>query len=96
MTTKISCKTTAKGIQSFYLECNDGKFFLFSQNYRKGVKEYYGPTGIALKVALDVSRSKGDTAVIRTMRKLIPYIKYVEKEYDIVVLDKTASRQRVA
>ena len=93
MTVTISCMPTAKGIHSFYLSCEKGKFYLFSQKYRRGVREYFG-RGISLDKAIDVTRGKGDTAIIRTMRKMLTYIRYTEKEYNIKVLDKTQRKDK--
>lgn len=93
MTTKIICKPTAKGIHSFYLTCEMGTYFLFCQNYRKGVQEFYSK-GVSLKNAIDVSKGKKDTAIVRTMNKILPYIRYIEKEYDIKVLDRTSRKER--
>jgi hypothetical protein len=41
---------------------------------------------------MDFSRAKGDSAIIRTMEKLPSHIRYIEREYDIEILRKTARR----
>ena len=93
MTTKIYSKVTSKGIHSFYLSCNEGNFFLFCQNYRRGVSEHFGG-GLTLNDALDVTKGKGNTAIVRTIRKLPIYIRYIEKEYGICILSKTKRKER--
>ena len=91
MKTNVYCLTTDKGIHSFYLEAYGKTHYLFSQSYRRGVREYFGQ-GVHLDYALDVSRAGYDSAIIRTMRKLPSYIKYIEKEYGIEVLRQTARK----
>ena len=92
MKTRIFCKTTSKGVQSFYLQCNDGTFFLFCQNYRRGVKEYFS-CGVTLSDALDFSHGGTNSAIKKTKEKLPSYIRYIEREYDISVLEKTIKKK---
>ncbi len=92
---KIYCLTTDKGRQTFYLDACGETHYLFTQDYRHGVKEYFG-RGVCVDNALDISRARNDSAIIRTMRKLPLYIKYIEKEYGITVLRKTARRAALA
>lgn len=83
----IYCKTVAKGQQAYYMHVDKKDYFLFIQNFRKSNKEIFG-TGILLEDALDYSISHS-TSVHKTMTKLIPFIKYIEKEYGLTVLRKT-------
>ena len=92
MKAKVFCLTTAKGVQSFYLEAHGERHYLFSQNFRRSVKNYFGRGGVHVDAALDFSRSGHSTSVIHTMRKLPSYIRYIEKEYGIEVLRKTARK----
>ena len=91
MNKKVYCITTEKGIQSFYLEACGETHYLFSQNFRRGVKEYFG-AGVHLDAAIDYSRAGHDAAILRTMRKLPAFIKYIETQYGITVLRRTAKR----
>ncbi len=91
MNTTIYCKPTAKGIHSFYLIVGSEEFFLFSQAYRKGVEEYYG-RGVCIDVSMNYSRAHKDSAIIRTMGKIPIYVKYIEKEYKIKILEQTKKR----
>ena len=88
MKTIIYCKPTDKGTHSFYLIVGNEEFFLFSQAYRKGVEKYYGK-GVLIDESIKHSRAHNDVAITRTMDKIPMYIKYVEREYDVVVLKKT-------
>ena len=88
MKTTVYCKPTDKGIHSFYLVIGAEEFFLFSQAYRKGVEEYYGG-GVLFSEAINYSKAHKDSAITRTMSKIPMYVRYIEKEYDIEVLNKT-------
>ena len=41
---------------------------------------------------MNYSKAHNDSAVIRTMKKIPMYVKYVEKEYAIEVLEQTKKR----
>ena len=87
----IYCKTVTKGTHAFYLKNCGYDYFLFVQDYRKGVHEYYR-NGVTLEIATDYSKSKNDSAIMRTMSKLFSYVKYVEKENGIEVLEQTIKK----
>ena len=91
MKTTVYCKTNAKGIHSFYLVFGGKEFFLFNQAYRKGVDGFYG-NGVPFDEALKHSRAKHDAAISRTMDKIPIYVKYIEKEFDVEVLNRTKRR----
>lgn len=82
-----------QGLHSFFIIQGGQKYYLFSQNYRKGVQKYYCK-GVSLNESIDYSKAHNDSAVIRTMTKLPMYIKYVEKEYSIEVFEKTKQKNR--
>lgn len=91
MMTTVYCVPAAKGVHAFYLKDGEKSFFLFSQNYRKGVQRYFS-RGVSVDAATDFSRAHGDSALMRTMSKLPAHIRYVEKEYGIAVLRQTVKR----
>jgi hypothetical protein len=80
-------------MHSFYLRTGREEFYLFSQNFRKGVHEFYAG-GVELGRAMDRSRGRYDCAILRTMDKLPKYISYVEKEYDTAILEKTKKHNK--
>lgn len=88
MKTTIYCKPTEKGVHSFFLIVGTEEFFLFSQAYRKGVDEYYG-RGVRIDESMKYSRAHNDSAITRTMDKIPMYVRYIEREYDIEVFEKT-------
>lgn len=93
MMTTIYCEQTERGVHSFFM-VNDGyEYYLFSQNYRKGVQEYYS-RGVSLNESINYSRAHKDSAIEHTMSKIPMYVKYIEKEYGIEVLEKTKKKNR--
>lgn len=91
MKATIFCETTAKGINTFYLSTDGQRYYLFNQDYRKGVQEYFG-RGVSINEAMNYSRSHNDSALVRTMSKIPMYVKYIEKEYAIEVFEQTKKR----
>ena len=89
----IYCEPTERGVHSFFLIADGQEYFLFRQNYRKGVQAYFSK-GVPLADAINFSKTHNDSALIRTMSKLPMYIKYVEKEYGIEILEQTKKRNR--
>ena len=86
---RIFCKTTDKGIQSFFVQVDHKTtYFLFSQSYRKGVKAFYEKRP-CLNDAMDFSRARKDSSVLHTMTKLPIYLRYLEQEYGLHLLRKT-------
>lgn len=93
MKTMIYCEPTERGVHSFFL-VNDGhEYYLFSQDYRKSVQEYYSK-GVLLNESMDFSRSHKDSAIVRTMSKIPMYVKYIEKEYGIEIFEQTKKKSR--
>lgn len=93
MKTMIYCEASDRGTHSFFMICEGREYFLFSQDYRKGVQAFYHK-GLRLDESLDFSKAHKDTAIERTMSKIPMYIRYIEKEYGIEVLEQTKKRNR--
>ena len=91
MTIKVYCQTTARGIHSFFLKKDSADYYLFSQNYRKGVHKYYSRS-VSFDEAIDFSRSKQDSAILHTMEKIKIYTKYIEKQYNVTICKKSQKR----
>ena len=90
MQAKITCRTTAKDTQTFYVNINGKEYFLFNQEYRKSVKEHFW-NGITINQINDYSNVKSN-AVKRTLDKLPSYIHYIEKEYDVAIYERTKKK----
>jgi|GEM_PF-3961621 len=87
----IYCNTVAKGVQAFYLAVGAKSYFLFNQKYYVGVRDYFGAGRLISELS---SASKyHNTAVRNTANKLSSHLRYVEREYGVVVFDKR-NRQR--
>ena len=93
MKATVYCRTTERGIHTFYLNAGGEEYYLFRQNFRRSVSEYYR-YGVMLDGALDKSKAKGNAALMHTMEKLPMYLRYIEREYDIRVLDKTIKKAK--
>jgi len=82
-----------RDMHSFFMIQGRQQYYLFCQNYRKGVQKYYCK-GVSLKESMDFSKARNDSAIMKTMTKLPMYIKYIEKECGIEVFEKTKKKNR--
>lgn len=89
----IYCMENRRGTDTFYLETEAGRYYLFHQDYRSGVHDYFRK-GVRLDEVYDFSRCKGNKAVIKTQTKIPMYIRYAESEYGIAVPEKTQRRMQ--
>ena len=92
MKNKVYCRTSQKGIHAFYIKVGSSEYYLFSQEYRRGVEEYYG-CSVSFNEAVDFSRAKRNNAVLRTMNKIMMYSKYIEKQYGVAIC-KSSMKKR--
>ncbi len=90
MIARIYCKTTAKGIQSYYVTVEGEDYYLFSTKYRKSNKEFFSK-GVDIERAQDFSASVS-TSVRKVMEKLPAYLEYIEKEYDVTIFSNRAKK----
>lgn len=89
----IICKSSEGGTHNFYLVVGTTEYFLFNEGYKKSVYDYYSK-GVRLKDASNYSKSKRNVALMKTMSKIPVYVRYLEKEYDLEILEKTKKRNR--
>lgn len=87
----IYCTTTAKGEQSFYLMTQGTKYFLFAQTFRRSNKDVFGQ-GISL-FELRKLKKHCSYSVRHTAEKLPAYIRYIEQEYDILIMETTKRKK---
>lgn len=98
MKTFIYCQNKEHGIHTFYLRAEGQTYLLFRQPYHKGVGNYFG-SGVSVSEAIDHTKGRRDHTLQKTMTKMPAYIRYLEKEYGIEILEQTKkrnSRQREA
>ena len=90
----IICRNTSHGKLTFYLLASEGEYYLFQEPYRKTTDEVFR-RGITVDMALSlVSRNMGRT-ITKIGEKLPSYLRYIESEYGVTVLRKTAKREAV-
>ena len=71
--------------------------FLTIRRNRRGRKSYPDRSnGVCLKDAINHKRGRSDYAIHKTMTKLPGYIKYIEKEYGIAVLEQSKRKLQEA
>ena len=96
--TTIYCKRNGSEAQTldFYVVKDREEFFLFSQKkIYAGLEKHYS-RGVSLNDAINHSKGKTDYMIHKTMTKLPVYLRYVEKEYGITLLDQSKKRLRKA
>lgn len=80
--------TTNNNFNNFYIADGKNEYYLFSQKYRRIVNQFYC-NGVSLDRAIKHSEGRRKQVLHHTMSKLKLYIKYIEKEYDIIFLNST-------
>lgn len=92
MAAKIYCRTTAKGIQSYYLTEGKENYHLFDSAFHRSNKEFFSQ-GRFIQEVLN-ARRHASTSVQKISVRLISLVKYIESEYGICVLQKTANKKQ--
>ncbi len=93
MKTKIICKETKRGTLSFYAVINSREYFLFQQVFKKTVYDYF-INGVNVNSTTNYSSAHSHT-VRKTLDKLPSYLRYIEKEYDVEIYEKTKDYKNV-
>ena len=93
MKAKVFCKTVDKGVQAFYVKVDGKDYFLFRQDFRKSVKEFF-QFGVNVNVINNYSLAHS-VAVRKTLDKLPTYLHYIEKEYDVYIYEKTKEMKNI-
>ena len=87
----ISCKKDNLGGHSFYINHQGKEYYLFSQNYHQSVNTLFS-NGVSILKVFDFKIAKGNYNVKKTISKMRMYIRYIEKEYDLKILNKTLNK----
>ena len=93
MKTKIICKELKRGTLTFYTQVNGKDYYLFQQEFKKTVFDFF-KKGVILDGVNDYSSSTSPV-VRKTLDKLPTYVRYAEKEYDIEVYEKTKRAKNI-
>lgn len=91
----IDCERTVNGMHNFYMWQNGIQYYLFTQKYRKRVDAFFR-NGVTLEKAQNRKKARKDPTILKTMDKLLMYIRYAEKENSIIALKNTYKRRAIA
>lgn len=93
METLVFCKSKDCKKSDFYLSHDGEEYFLFRQNYDKKTF-YFFREGVRLDSAISFKRPKSSKcrSLLKVTERLIPSIKYIEKEEQIVILRQTKQK----
>lgn len=91
MKTYIYCQNKEHGIHTFYIKVEGQTYLLFRQTYHKGVDNYFN-TGVSVNEAIDHAKGRHDHALQKTITKMPAYIRYIEREYSLEVMEQTQKR----
>ena len=91
MKTTIQCKPNRLGGHAFYIKHEGIDYLLFNQKYHNRVNQTFS-RGLDLNDSLDPKTAKGDVQVLKTISKMKMYIKYIEKEFQVKILDSSINK----
>lgn len=91
MHSQVYCKCNDRGLLDFYLRTSEQDLFMFSQKNKYGSREFF-EKGVSLEKALDMTKSRRNYAILLVMEKLPTYLRFLEKEHNIQLLQKTKSK----
>lgn len=89
----IHCKNPKHGQLVFYLRAEGEDYFLFTQRYRTCVNSFFA-RGVSLNEAMNRTKAHGNPLVNRTLDKIYMHVKYIEKEYEIEVYEKSRKQKK--
>lgn len=89
---QVYCLAMNHGGLDFYLQQDGESYYLFNQRYRSDLHNWF-KNGVSLTQALKSVKRGIPTTVAKVSEKLPMYIKYIEKEYDISVLDQSRRKK---
>lgn len=91
MKSYIYCTTVEKGMHAFYLMIEDKKYYLFMQKYKRSNKDVF-KRGVFLD-EFNKLKKHCSYCVRHTIAKLPTYIRYLENEYGIKIMEATKRKQ---
>lgn len=90
---KVYCKNTKRGRHEFYINIDGTDYYLFSRTFRVSNDEYYSK-GVSFEDSINHSKSKSFT-VLHIMDELPKVFRYIEKEYNVIIFDKTFKKKNM-
>ena len=89
MMNKVYCKMNSKGQHTFFLRAFGEDYYLFSQKFNKKVDLRFGK-GMCIDEALN--RGVNNHIIRKTAEKILHYLGVVEKENNVIFLEKRARK----
>ena len=77
---------------NFFVQVNNEIHYLFSQNFTEESYDFF-KNGVTLDRCLDCSSAKRNKSILKIIEKIPSHIRYIEQEYGLVLLRKTAKKQ---
>lgn len=89
MKTTVYCVEQECGLLDFFLKVDGEKYYIFTQDYKQGIKNYF-EKGVSVDKAIKASgKAFRDFGVSKVISKMPSYLRYVEKEQGIKVMKST-------
>ena len=81
-----------KGTQhQFYVYADGMEYYLFSEEYRKGVANFFSRP-LTYDEVTNFSKAKRNFQIMNTMKKIPLYVRYVEKYYGLTLTNKSLKK----
>ena len=91
MEAKVFCRRSKKNALVFYVSAQGETHYLFTQDYTRRVWDHFSRP-LSIDRALNAHLAYGYKPLLHTMDKLLPYIRYVERAYDVELLRRTQQK----
>lgn len=85
---RIYCRDNGNGNLQFYVTAEGQEYYLFSQRYHMSVHKYFRK-GVSYRQAKDYTQA---VPVRKAMSRIPGAIRYIEKAYQVEILEQTKKR----
>lgn len=85
---RIYCTDNGRGNLQFYVIANNEEYYLFSQRYHMSVHKYFR-RGVSYRQARDYTQA---VPVQKAMSRIPGAIRYIERAYQVEILEQTKKR----
>lgn len=97
--TRVFCKKTEDRFStpriSFFVESGRESHYLFSQSFNQELFNFF-KNGVSLDKPINHSLANRNKSILKAIDKLPSHIRYIEKEYGLTILHKTARKRHAA
>lgn len=77
----------------FYAEDGQEKVYIFSRKYRHSLYDFFR-NGISTRNLFDFTKTHRNDVVINTILQLRTHLRYIEKEYGVVIFEKRGDNKK--